>query len=475
MISISRSPARAFALAGAVAAALQSGVARAEPPAKPAPDAAITAAPAPAPAAPAAEAPAAPAAAAPAPAAATAAPEPAAQAAAQDGAKAAADSAVPAPSAVPSSAPAVAPPTASAPPAGTPAEPARTGAMKTDSAQAEAPAAPVQSLSVATGSGAYAAAFKRIVADPFTAATAIRVTAPAAGAQPLDVVALDAAAVAAKCDSGELRPLPAGLAPGSDDSVADIGSRCGVATFAWASVFVYEPQRFAKRAPRTLKDVFNTKAFPGVRALPRNARAVLEAALIADGVAAADVYARLASPEGIGQALAEVATLGSDVVWFDKADDALDLLRSGKAAIALTSNSRAFFDAARRGPLEVIWDGQVYDVEYLAITKSSRNAEAAERFLAFATEPQRLAAIAREIPYGPMRRSAVAEARTHAVTGSDLEPFMPTAPDNLATAVRFDPSWWRDNGAAVAKTIVEATRQRPSGAAPAPPTRQTQR
>ncbi|MBL8566411.1 MAG: extracellular solute-binding protein [Hyphomicrobiaceae bacterium] len=335
------------------------------------------------------------------------------------------------------------------------------------------PAAPAKPrLRIAAGSGAYADAYEKLVLAPFAAATSVEVIATA-GTGNLDVVALDAADLEAKCASGELRELPADLA--ASDAVADVPSRCGIATFAWASVFIFDPERYAKRAPRTLKDVFNIRGYPGKRALPRNGRGLLEAALVADGVAASEIYARLATPEGRQQALAAVARLGSDIEWFDKADDALELLRAGKATIALTSNSRAFFDSVRRGPLEIIWDGQVYDVEYLAIPKSTANAEAAESFLAFATAPERLAAIARQIPYGPMRQQAVASVRSHAITGNDLQPFLPTTAANLASAVRFDPAWWRDNAASVASMVAEASRPDSSGTAPPLPTRQTQR
>ncbi len=351
-------------------------------------------------------------------------------------------------------------PAAAAPAIATPAAPAL-------------PAAPAKPrLKIAAGSGAYADAYEKNVLVPFAAATSVEVIATA-DTRNLDVVALDGAELDAKCASGDLRELPAELA--ASDAVADVPSRCGIATFAWASVFVYEPARYAKRAPRTLKDVFNVRGYPGKRALPRNGRGLLEAALVADGVAASEIYARRATPDGRQQALAAIARLGSDIEWFDKADDALELLRAGKAAIALTSNSRAFFDSERRGPLEIIWDGQVYDVEYLAIPKSTANADAAERFVAFATAPERLAAIARQIPYGPMRQQAIASVRTHAITGNDLQPFLPTSAANLASAVRFDPAWWRDNAESVASTVAEASRPRPSGTAPPLPTRQTQR
>lgn len=340
-----------------------------------------------------------------------------------------------------------------------------------------APQAPPQ-LRVPLGTGAYAAAYEAAVLKPFTSATGIEASGPetTSGTGALDVVSVDAAALEQGCASGKLRDVSAleGLTIPAEDLVEATAKRCGVATLAWSSIFVFDRDGFKSRAPRSLKDVFNAKMFPGKRALPRDGRGVLEAALIAEGVAPAEVYSRLATDDGMRQALDEVASLGSSIAWYDNADDAIELLRSGTASIALTSNSRAFFDTARRGPLEFIWDGQVYDVDYLALPAKGGNPAAAERFVAFAAAPQQLAAIARQIPYGPMRRSALPLVGRHAATGEKLDPFLPTSDENLATAVRFDPTWWRDNAANVASALKDAT-MRTGGTPPPLPIRQSQR
>lgn len=328
-----------------------------------------------------------------------------------------------------------------------------------------APPAPAKpKVRIAALQGAYAAAYDTSVLKPFMKSTDIEVATGGAG-DSLDVVAVDSDELARKCASGELRELSATRVSEAGTSANDFldGAlqRCGTASFAWSSVFVADPAKFAKRPPRTLKDVFNTRAYPGKRALPRNARAVLEAAIMADGIPASDVYARLATDDGMKRALAQISAIGNDIVWYDKPGEAIDLIRAGTATVALTTNTRAFLDSARRGPLAIVWDGQVYDVEYLAIPAAAKNAAEAERLIQFATSSERLAEVARQIPYGPMRRSAIAAARTHLVTGEAIADYLPTAPANLATAVRFDAAWWRENAARVAQAVATAWEERP--------------
>jgi hypothetical protein len=54
-----------------------------------------------------------------------------------------------------------------------------------------------------------------------------------------------------------------------------------------------------------------------------------------------------------------------------------------------------------------------------------------------------------------MRRSALAVAlgMRHAVTGQEIGPFLPTAPENMRSAVRFDPVWWEANGGRMEATL----------------------
>ena len=52
-----------------------------------------------------------------------------------------------------------------------------------------------------------------------------------------------------------------------------------------------------------------------------------------------------------------------------------------------------------------------------------------------------------------MRRSAVALVGNHAILGTDLKPFLPTSPDNLATALRFDGTFWRGHQADLVATL----------------------
>ncbi len=340
-----------------------------------------------------------------------------------------------------------------------------TPAAASDDAKAAAPevtpatpeataAAHHPTLAVDTGGGAFAQAYKQVVLEPFEAKTGVTLRdAPGEGTTG-DLLLLDAAELARRCASGELISLelsglnPTATAPAApDDYLNGALKPCGIAALSWSNLFVYDPAKFERRAPRTVADVFDTRRYPGKRALPRDGRGLVEALLVADGVAPGDVYSVLETSDGINRILKRLKSLGANIVWYEQLSDAIALVREGKAAIAFTSNGHAFIEQARSGALGLIWDGQVLHASYFAIPKSTSDEASAKELVAFATRPEQLAGLVRQIPYGPMRRSAITSALglRHAVTGQELGPYLPTAPENLRTAVRFDPVWWGSN------------------------------
>ncbi len=97
-------------------------------------------------------------------------------------------------------------------------------------------------------------------------------------------------------------------------------------------------------------------------------------------------------------------------------------------------------------PFVIVWDGQVLDHGLLGIVAGTPNLEAARKFLTFATRTESVAAVGRHIAYSPARRSGTALITTHLETGVDMEPHMPTSPENVARALHHDWEWWRDHG-----------------------------
>ena len=84
----------------------------------------------------------------------------------------------------------------------------------------------------------------------------------------------------------------------------------------------------------------------------------------------------------------------------------------------------------------IIWDGQLWDIDSWGIPKGTTNLEKAMRFIAFATSSGRLAEQTKYIPYGPARVSAMT------LVDEATKAMLPTAEENMATALQMNADWW---------------------------------
>jgi len=240
-----------------------------------------------------------------------------------------------------------------------------------------------------------------------------------------------------------------------NDLVTPPVSECVVPQIFWAYTAFYDKAAFPGKKPKNIKDFFDVKKFPGKRGIHTWANALIEMALIADGVKASKVYDVMSTPEGIDRAFAKLDTIKDHVVFWSSGSKPLELVSSGEVVMALAYNGRIGAAILSEGKgFEYIWDGTVLEQEYLVAIKGGNEAEALE-FMAHASSAESNAEQAKYIPYGPMRKSSIGiikkgEPWFIAEGGNiDIMPHMPTHPKVLKRAIIADPFWWADNGAEV--------------------------
>ncbi|WP_299838699.1 ABC transporter substrate-binding protein [uncultured Paracoccus sp.] len=323
-------------------------------------------------------------------------------------------------------------------------------------------------VNVVSWGGAYEVSQVEAYNKPFTAETGIKVNMIAADnpATPLkaqveagnitgDVFDIEVSDAIRLCDEGalvEINPadLPAAPdgTPAAEDFIDGALQDCAVANIFWGTVIAYDNTKFPDGAPATAADFFDLEKFPGKRGLPKNPKRTLYLALIADGVPAAEIYDKLATPEGVAQAFAKLDSIKDSVVWWEAGAQPVQLLADGEVTMATGYNGR-FFDAmvGEKKPFTIIWDGQYMDLDMFAIPKGSPNPEAAMAYLKYATDTQRLADQAKYIAYGPSRKSSAALVGMYKDGTTEMGPHMPTNPDHMTSAVMDDPEFWADHDA----------------------------
>ncbi len=267
-----------------------------------------------------------------------------------------------------------------------------------------------------------------------------------------DVVDVELSDAVRACDEGLLETIdPATLPPGSDgtpateDFIEGTLHDCAVSTIVWSTIFAYDSTRISE-GPKTMADFFDLEKYPGKRGLRKGPKVNLEFALIADGIPAADVYDVLDTPEGIDRAFAKLDTIKDQVVWWEAGAQPPQLLADGEVALTTAYNGRIFNAVANEDkPFEIVWDGQVWDLDLWVIPKGSKNKETAFEFLNFSTATEQLAAQASYISYGPARKSSAPLVGKFHNKDIDMGPQMPTAAANLANSVQNNFEFWADN------------------------------
>ncbi len=270
-----------------------------------------------------------------------------------------------------------------------------------------------------------------------------------------DVVDMELADLARGCDEGLLVPIDIDedVAPGpggvsaEEDFVDGSISECGANYLFYSTVFAYNDERIGSRKPAVIADFFDLAKFPGRRGMRRSPQANLEFALMADGVPLDEVYAMLDTEEGVARAFRKLDTIKDHVVWWEAGAQPPQMLADGEVVMTTAYNGRVFNAQVLEGqPFVIVWDGQVLDTGGFGIVEGTGNLEAAKKFVRFATSTQSMVGVTRYIAYSPTRRSAASLITTHAETGVDMNPHMPTSPENVGGALNNDWEWWTDNG-----------------------------
>ena len=225
--------------------------------------------------------------------------------------------------------------------------------------------------------------------------------------------------------------------PAQDDFIPGAFTECGVGQTLWSTVVAYDNDAVGKSPPGTLADFFDTGEFPGKRGLRRNPQVILEWALLADGVAPAEVYATLDSAEGVERAFAVMEGVRRDIVWWESGSDPIRMLDAGEVVMTSVWNGRMYRPMVEDGkPWAILWDGQVWDIDSWGIVKGSSNLDQALDFIRYSTGSKPLAEQTRYIPYGPARKSSMA------LVDEAIKPHLPTAEENMANALQSDSEWW---------------------------------
>lgn len=218
---------------------------------------------------------------------------------------------------------------------------------------------------------------------------------------------------------------------------------CFVPTYRYANVFSYNADMFKGEAPSKIADFFDVKRFPGKRIVhdyPKSG--LLEAALVADGVAPEKIY-----PLDLERALRKLDTIKSSLVFAPSYGAIQQMMVDKQGSMVLTVTARSIVTAQSGANLKAVWDFTTVDIGALVIPKGSPNKALAQEALAFVTEPAQAKAYAELTGTAPARTDVDISTIGYSDVQKAFNAFLP----DRGTLLEQDKPWWIENTDMVTK------------------------
>jgi putative spermidine/putrescine transport system substrate-binding protein len=230
-------------------------------------------------------------------------------------------------------------------------------------------------------------------------------------------------------DAGNLLPDDAKLADG------------GIAA-TYSTILAQRTDKLPEgRKMTSWADFWDVGTFPGPRALQDSVMENLEFALMADGVPHKQVYAVLATEEGVDRAFAKLDEIKPHVVaWWSAGAQPVQMLSDGEVAFTTAWNGRITQLKQEGVPVDVVWNGGAIKPSYVGIMKGTKHKKEAEQYIGFMVgDPVRSAKFAELVAYPGMVKGLYDH------IDPELGRELPTHPDNIVGQFVVDAVFWARN------------------------------
>lgn len=306
---------------------------------------------------------------------------------------------------------------------------------------------------------------QEVMCDTYAEATGIPVVVDGSGPSAGKIRAMveSGAVVWDLCDSGAGSAIileQQGITQPIDYSIVDKSKvlegtayNNGVGNYVYSYVLATNPKMLGGNVPQNWADVWNVKDFPGMRTFRKSVRGMLESATMAQGVAPADVYAALATDDGIDAAIAKFRELRDNIIVWGSGSESQNLFLQEEVAIGNIWSTRAHLlkDQMDEGAFSVSFNGGVIAPGIWVVPKNNpAGTEEVMKFIAHAQDPALQVQWLEKIGSGPINPAAAE------LVPAELAPFNPSSPENLATQILYNDEWYAKNQVSAEEKYIDA-------------------
>ncbi|MCI5066207.1 ABC transporter substrate-binding protein [bacterium] len=228
-----------------------------------------------------------------------------------------------------------------------------------------------------------------------------------------DVIDLEAGSAHVLCEEGMLERIPESFWEGVGGKALFLESavhECSVGAVVWSTIFAYDSRRVApEEAPKSWKEFWDVKKFPGARSLRNSPRGNLEFALLADGVDRNDIYPLLRTKAGIERAFRKLDEIKPHIKkWWSAGAEPPQLLADGEVRYSSAFNGRISEANKNQGQQFVIeWNGQHVTLDHYAIARGNPKKKRALELIAYSLSASSQREFVQEIPFAPVRKGVL--------------------------------------------------------------------
>ena len=303
--------------------------------------------------------------------------------------------------------------------------------------------------------GVWQDAYRKALFEPFMKETGIKIieeefggeyakitSQVEAGKITWDVVPFESPQVIQGCDEGIFEKLDWAALGGRDKQIDYAAHDCGIASDIWATVMAYDGDKI-KDGPKSWAEFWDVTKWPGKRGGYKDARIMIEIALMADGVKKEEIYNVLRTPEGFDRAFKKLDELKPHILWSESAAEGMQRLLAGDVVMNVNFNARVS-GAAKENKRNLVigWSSGFWvGTDYWVKIAKGPNPAAAQKFLAFYAKPETQAELVKHLTYGVPTLAA------YDLMAPELRDSLPTAPDKAALAAVYSDEFWVDHQA----------------------------
>lgn len=208
-----------------------------------------------------------------------------------------------------------------------------------------------------------------------------------------------------------------------------MGAEIYSTAIAWNSKLYNE-----ETAPQNWEQFFDTVNFPGTRAVWQYPVSVLEAALMADGVAQDELY-----PLDLDRAFAKLDTIKNDIVWWTAGAQPSQMLSTGEVDYALAWSGRIKTAEAEGSPVDMTYNQAIRIAAGWVVPKNCPNYENAMKFIEYASEAEQQYEFSKRIPYGSTNPDATK------LMDDELKESLGQTDAQLATEIYLNNEYWAEH------------------------------